>query len=231
MNDGNKQKTKHKLISSHDEAGNVRTFVFDAGNLKWIAGQNQGWILTHEGEINHDNEHWFTISSAPSEGTMNVSTRVSDSKYKQHLNSLKPGDEIQVYEVGGDFTWEDEPTDSIVMVAAGIGVTPFRSILLERVANNKKINAVLLHFNRDKDVPFEPLLQELASEHSEFKYQTIVGERITGYRIIELAPQAKDQVVYLSGAKPMVLALSEELEKNGVKTRQDRFPGYDETNY
>jgi len=231
MNDGNKQKTKHKLISSHDEAGNVRTFVFDAGNLKWIAGQNQGWILTHEGEINHDNEHWFTISSAPSEGTMNVSTRVSDSKYKQHLNSLNPGDEIEVYEVGGDFTWEDEPSEPIVMVAAGIGITPFRSILLEREANGKKLNAELLYFNRDSEVSFKELLEKLAAEHPEFKLQVIVGEHITADRIVELAPQSKTQMVYISGAKPMVLALSEELEKNGVKTRQDRFPGYDETNY
>lgn len=231
MSDGNGQKTAHKLISSNDEAGDVRTFVFDAGSLKWVAGQNQGWVLPHEGDINHDNEHWFTISSAPSEGTMNVSTRISDSKYKNQLNSLKPGDPVEVHELGGDFTWEDEPSEPIVMVAAGIGVTPFRSILLERVANNKKINASLLHFSRDKDVTFEPLLRKLAKEHPEFMYQTIIGETITADRIIELAPQAKDQVVYLSGAKPMVLALSEELEKRGVSTKQDRFPGYDESNY
>jgi len=231
MGENDDQKTPVKLISSHDEAGNVRTFVFETGGLTWIAGQNQGWVLPHEGEINDDNEHWFTVSSAPSEGTMNVSTRVSDSKYKQHLNSLKPGDNIEVYEMGGDFTWEDEPSETIVMVAAGIGITPFRSIFVERDHQSKKLNGTLLYFNRNNDVPFKALLDDLAKKHPEFKVQVIVGERITADRILELAPQAKDQTVYLSGAKPMVLALAEELEKKGVKTKQDRFPGYDETNY
>ena len=83
MSEGAEEKTSVKLLLSHDEVGNVLTFVFEAGELQWIAGQNQGWVLPHEGEINDDNEHWFTISSAPSEGTMNVSTRVSDSKFNQ----------------------------------------------------------------------------------------------------------------------------------------------------
>ena len=30
-----------KLISSRDEAGNVRTFIFETNGLTWIAGQNQ----------------------------------------------------------------------------------------------------------------------------------------------------------------------------------------------
>ena len=162
---------------------------------------------------------------------MNISTRVSDSKYKQHLNSLQPGDEIEVYELGGGFTWEDDPSEPIVMVAAGIGITPFRSILLERQSAGKSLNATLLYFNRDDQVPFRELLEKIVAEHPEFKIKVISGERITADRILELAPQAKDQVVYLSGSKPMVLALAEELEKRNVKTKQDRFPGYDESNY
>lgn len=38
-----------KLISSRDEAGNVRTFIFDTNGLTWLAGQNQGYILPHRG--------------------------------------------------------------------------------------------------------------------------------------------------------------------------------------
>lgn len=229
--DDNNAESSHKLISSQDEAGNVRTFVFEAGDLKWVAGQNQGWILPHAGEVNHDNEHWFTISSAPSEGTMNVSTRVSSSPYKQSLNSLKPGNAIEVYELGGDFTWEDEPSEPVVFVAAGIGITPFRSILVERDHRGKKLNATLLYFNRDDAVPFRSLLEDLAKKHPEFKLQIVIGEHITAERILELAPEARERLTYISGPKPMVLAISEELEGQGVKTKQDRFPGYDETNY
>jgi ferredoxin-NADP reductase len=230
MSEGNSQ-SLHRLISSNDEAGDVRTFVFEANGLKWVAGQSQRWILPHDGETSHDNEHWFTISSAPSESVMNISTRVTNSKYKQQLNSLKPGDEIEAYELSGSFTWEENPSQPIVMVAAGIGITPFRSILVERNNNGKKLNGTLLYFNRDDNVPFRHLLEELTSKHPDLKLRVIVGEHITADRILELAPESKEQTVYLSGAKPMVLSLSEELEKNKVKTKLDRFPGYDESNY
>jgi ferredoxin-NADP reductase len=34
--------------------------------------------------------------------------------------------------LGGDFTWEEESDEPVVMVAGGIGATAFCSILLER---------------------------------------------------------------------------------------------------
>lgn len=222
-------KTVHKLISSNDEVGNVRTFVFDAGGVKWLAGQYQRFTLPYEGDLTHDAEHWFTIAAAPFENEIYISTRITDSKYKQQLNSLKPGEAIVGSELGGGFTWEDEKP--IVMVAAGIGITPFRSILMQREHEGKKLNCSLLYFNRDEQVPFKALLEDLAEKHPELKLQVITGERVTAARILELAPESKQQTVYLSGPKPLVLALSEELEKQDIKTKQDRFPGYDESNY
>ena len=43
-------KTKLKLISSKDEAGNVRTFLFETGGLSWIAGQSPAGGLAHAGD-------------------------------------------------------------------------------------------------------------------------------------------------------------------------------------
>ena len=48
-----------KLISSRDEAGNVRTFIFETNGLTWIAGQNQGYILPQAGETEAENQRWF----------------------------------------------------------------------------------------------------------------------------------------------------------------------------
>src|SRR5680860_1207837 len=136
MDENSNNTTTLKLISAHDEVGNVRTFVFETGGLEWIAGQNQGYVLPQAGATKSENEHWFTISSAPSEGVVNISTRISESGFKQALNALRPDDEIQTHSLGGDFTWEevDEP---VVFVAGGIGVTPFRSILVGRKAQGK----------------------------------------------------------------------------------------------
>src|ERR1035437_3945902 len=108
-----------KLISSRDEAGNVRTFIFEASGLTWIAGQNQGYILPQAGETETENQRWFTIASAPSEGAIHISTRVSNGGYKQALNAMRAGDEIKAFEFGGFFTGEGETAEPVVMVAGG----------------------------------------------------------------------------------------------------------------
>ena len=223
-------KTSLTLLSSLGEVGDIRTFVFETGGLAWTAGQAQAYLLPQAGPTPVEHERWFTIASAPSEGVIHISTRVSQSAFKQALNALKPGAEVECYDLGGKFVWEDvgEP---VVLVAAGIGVTPFRSILLERQHMGKPLNATLLYFNRTNDIAFQDTLQDLAVAHPEFSVQTLVGERVTAEAILNYAPQAKQQTVYLSGPKPMVLAVGAELESQGAVVKQDRFPGYDETNY
>jgi ferredoxin-NADP reductase len=220
-----------KLISSHDEIDNVRTFVFDGGGLTWVAGQSQGYILSEAGPTEKENQHWFTISSAPSEKTVNISTRISQSSFKETLNAMKPGDEIGAHSLGGDFVWEESDNKPVVLVAGGIGITPFRSILYERKALGKPLNATLLYFNRTSDIPFEKELQALSQEHSEFILKSIVGEPLTADKILELAPQANQQTVYLSGPAPLVSSVGKELAGRGVAIKLDRFPGYDDKNY
>ena len=223
-------KTPLTLLSSLGEVGDIRTFVFETGGLAWTAGQAQAYILPQAGPTPAEHERWFTIASAPSEGVIHISTRVSQSAFKQALNALKPGATVERYDLGGKFVWE-EVGGPVVLVAGGIGITPFRSILLERQSAGKPLNATLLHFNRTNEVPFQNTLQELAAVHPEFNVQTLVDERVTAEAILNHAPEAKQQTVYLSGPKPMVLAISAELEGQGVVVKQDRFPGYDETNY
>ena len=219
-----------KLLRSYDEAGNMRTFVFETGGQTWTAGQYQKYVLATAGDTKDDNQRFFTIAAAPSEGEMHISTRVSDSKFKQTLNAMQPGDTIETRGIEGDFTWE-ETGDPVVLVAGGIGVTPYRSILLERARTGKPLNCVLVQFSRDDAIPFKEEFEKLAAEHPEFTIKNIIGQPITADAILEAAPQAASQVTYLSGPEPMVDAVGEELKKRGVSLKQDWFPGYDEKTF
>ena len=220
-----------KLLATRSEAGNIKSFIFETGGLIWIAGQNQAFVLTQAGPDEADNLRWFTLASAPSEGVVQVSTRVSASIYKQALDRLQPGDSVGVRDLGGDFTWEEESATPVVLVAGGIGVTPFRSILLERHARGKPLNATLLYFNRDIQIAFRDELQLLAARHPELDVRYLIGEQISAERILDEEPLAARVPVYLSGPEPMVESVGNDLKQRGVDLHQDWFPGYDERNY
>ena len=219
------------LISAHDEVENVRTFVFERKNLQWAAGQSQAYVLPQAGGTEEENQHWFTISSAPVEETINISTRISASPFKTALNALKPGEKITTHSLGGKFVWEEDDDTPVTLVAAGIGITPFRSILLQRSATAKPLNATLLYFNRTDAVPFQKELEDLAQKHSGFTMELVIGKPVTSENILSMAPPAHEHIFYLSGPAPMVSSIGSALKEAGVAIKQDRFPGYDESNF
>lgn len=220
---------KLKLVSSHDEAGNIRTFVFETNGATWVPGQYQTYNLDSVAGDEHAKKRYFTIAAAPSENEIHISTRVSDSAFKQALNALQPGDEIEAHGIEGDFVWEDD--DDVVLVAGGIGVTPYRAMLVERAKQSKKIPAHLLYFGRDDNFAFRQEFDDIASTHPELKIDYIVGEMVSADNILKHAPEATSSTVYLSGPEPMVDAVGEDLKAKGVELKQDWFPGYTDQTY
>lgn len=221
--------TQLKLLRSYDEVGNIRTFVFETGGASWQAGQYQTYELAQVPGDKDAKKRFFTIAAAPSEGEFHISTRVSDSAFKQALNALQPGDTIEAHDIEGDFTWQDDTP--VVLVAGGIGVTPYRSILLERAHLGKPLSAHLLYFGRDENFAFRQEFDQLASVHPGLKIDYLVGEPITADAILAHAPEAAQQTTYLSGPEPMVDAVGEDLQKRGITLKQDWFPGYTDKTY
>lgn len=221
--------TKLTFLRSYDEVANIRTFVFDPQGVTWLPGQYEEYVLPSAGDSEDDNRRWFTIASAPSENEIHISTRLTGSKFKEVLASLRAGDTIEVREVEGDFTWEDD--SEVVLVAGGIGVTPYRSMLLERAARGQRLAATLLYFGRDDNFAFRGEFDQLAAEHPELTIKYLVGQPITADSILQNAPQAANQTTYLSGPEPMVDSVGDELQKRGVTLKQDWFPGYTDQNY
>lgn len=221
--------TKHRLIRTQDEAGNIRTFVFDKGDLTWVAGQYQKWTLNQVNGDEKAKSRWFTIAAAPSENELHISTRVTDSDFKQTLNSLTQGDEIEAKELGGDFTWDG--SEDAVLVAGGIGITPLRSIIVELDKSGHDIPAHLLYYGRDENLAFRNEFDNIATRHPELKINYIIGEHISADGILNHAPEANQKLTYLTGPETMVDDVGDALKAQGVAIKQDWFPGYDETTY
>jgi ferredoxin-NADP reductase len=159
--------------------GNVTRFVFQPETpLSWQPGQYIHYDLPHPDTDSRGTERWFTISSAPFEKEVWITTRIFDadgSSFKRHLLRMEPGQAIEADLPEGDFIVED-PSKSYVFVAGGIGITPFRSILKQLHHDGKSIKVELLYANRDAEsIAFKDELEAISKAHDGFSitYYTI----------------------------------------------------------
>jgi ferredoxin-NADP reductase len=214
---------------------NVWAFRFKPSEpLQWAAGQYMRVKLPHDNPDKEGEKRWFTVSSAPYEQIAQITTRVTDSTFKQALSQLPVGGELKLLETPhGDFVWQDSELPK-VFVAGGIGVTPFRSILKQRAQDKLPLDVTLVYGSRTPDVPFKDELEQWQASDSRLKVLYEVGEPLTAERLAELLPALNDSLVYLSGPEPMVEALGDDLKKHGLpeaQLKQDFFPNYTERNY
>ena len=165
------------LVAKRPETQGVVSFLFrsDAA-LKWQAGQFLLYTLPHPDADDRGITRYFTIASAPFEGHVMLTTRVGGdrtSSFKRTLRHLPLGATVDVDEPEGDFVAGD-PGDTHVLIAGGIGVTPFRAILLDLEHRGLPINATLLYANRTPDFVYEAEMDGLAARHSGFIVRYLV---------------------------------------------------------
>lgn len=223
------------LVEKQHLVDNIWTFRFKPdGDFSWTAGQYVRVELPHENPDSEGTKRWFTNAAAPFEGVMQITTRVTNTTFKQALSKLEPGDKLQLIEnPEGDFVWQDSELP-IVFIAGGIGITPFHSILKQRAHDGLPLNVTLIYGSRTLDVPFKEEIAAWQATNPGFTVQYIVGEPLTAESLARMAPNLHGSLVYVSGPEPMVEALVNDLIQRGqpeTQIKRDEFPNYDQTNY
>lgn len=217
------------------EQGEVTRFEFTpADPLSWQPGQYIHYTLPHDNADDRGIERWFTISSAPFEKDVWISTRINENRsstFKQKLLNLSPGDIIETGAPEGDFTLTDL-TKNYVLVAGGIGITPFRSILNQLHHEEKSIRAELLYANRDtSSISYKNELEAISRDWSSLNITYFIGDnRIDAAALRAAGEKLNNPIYYVSGPEPMVEALKTILESMGVDSEHskfDYFPGYE----
>jgi ferredoxin-NADP reductase len=223
---------KLRFVEKKPEIDNVYSFVFQPDKpISWQPGQYLHYELPHPEADDRGVERWFTISNPPYEKHIQLTTRFDtdrSSTFKRALQKLEPGIVVEAGEPRGDFLLEPDAKRH-VLIAGGIGVTPYHSQILQLDHDGKPINVELLYANRDDKFVFDEEFQNLASKHPEFKIRKFVGDQ----RITEedLQPYLADEdiIFYVSGPRPMVEAyqhLLEDLDVSPERIKTDYFPGY-----
>lgn len=224
------------LIGKRNETSDVVSFVFKSAKpLTWHAGQFLVLVVPHDHPDQYGTERYFTISAAPFEKHLQITTRLTGSSFKNALNALPIGSELDVKEIDGDFTL-DEPVGEYVFIAGGIGITPFRSILKELSHSGKPFGVRLIYGNRTEEVVFRKEMEEIAANNPNFKINYLIApEKIDETTIRANVPDLTKPSFFVSGPEPMVEAMEKlflnHLGVPPVRLKADFFPGYDEHNF
>lgn len=126
----------------------------------------------------------FSIVSSPAESNIRLGMR-SSGVYTKKLAHLKPGTNIYLQGPFGEFTVK-QSTQDVVMMAAGIGITPFISILKDLTETNAPINAYLIYSSRNnQNIPFYDELTQLSAKNPRIKvlYTSENGQKNTNAKI------------------------------------------------
>jgi ferredoxin-NADP reductase/predicted pyridoxine 5'-phosphate oxidase superfamily flavin-nucleotide-binding protein len=108
----------------------------------------------------------YSVSSAPSDGHIRISVKLQG-KASRHLHeNVQVGDLLEVRAPLGSFTLVDETDRPVVLIGAGVGITPMVSMARELVAQNRQHQRErhihLFHSARSlADLPFREELTAL----------------------------------------------------------------------
>ncbi len=230
------------LKEHRKETADIDTFLFaPEAPFDYQSGQFLQYTLVHDNADNRGSKRYFSIASAPAEGVVQLTTRFAErsSSFKTALRALQPGQTIEAYGPSGDFTYDD-PSKPTVWIAGGIGITPFRSILMDLDAKDIDATITLFYANRTDDIAFKDDFDQLMAKHPNLKVIYVLdnpppgwsGETgfITAAMIKKYISDLSRPTFYISGPEPMVEAFGtmfvNELGIDKERIKQDFFPGY-----
>ena len=155
------------FLESSKESEDVYSFLFEKDKeLSWKAGQHGLFSITHKKIKNPTRP--FTVASASTENIVKLTMKMNDnpSEFKQAMLELKQGMKISMAgPVGSFYLKEDRPT---MLIAGGIGITPFRAILkqIEAEGNGIKKPIHLIYLDSKKSYLYKDELDAIANNTS-----------------------------------------------------------------
>lgn len=237
------RRLKLTLVSKVKEAEGIYSFLFNSPkDVNYLPGQYMEWTLPGSTSDTRGNRRYLTVSSAPEENQVMFTIKmptIKPSHFKSKLNKLKPGAHIWAFRPAGSFTL---PADSrkMVMVAGGVGITPFRSMVQHLILSGRSRPMTLIYAaSQPAEFAFRQLWVK-AKRHGLKTTYLVTGDqppahwggrkgRLDAALIKEVVPAYKDSAFYISGPYGFVGSARDELLKAGVAPQNivtDYFPGY-----
>lgn len=234
-----------KLKSRCQVAEHTLAFQFEKPEgFTFKAGQSIDLTLINPSETDGEgNGRAFTIASAPDEGQLLVATRMRDTAFKRMLGAMPIGSQVKLEGPFGNLVLHSDQNRAAVFLAGGIGITPFRSILVQAAREHVPHRLFLYYSNRrPEDAPFLEELEALKRKNlsctfvptmtdmsrSKRSWQGETGH-IDRLMLLKHLKNVTSPIYYLAGPSGMVRAMHTVLNSMGVgygDIRAEAFVGY-----
>lgn len=227
-----------RLRGSRELTPTARELVFEPERpLRYRAGQYLELSLPHPSPDSRGLRRIFSLTSAPEDPqTVSVALRVSSpgSSFKTKLLALKPGARISATSVGGDFQLPRDSGRKILMMASGIGITPFLSQLRSPDAAGRDI-VLVYSASSTAELAYADELAALGvrvvactPEDPSRPGWTWLGAGLPDAAALAKAvPDAAERTAFVAGSPSAVAAARSALKGAGVRrVHTDPFLGY-----
>jgi ferredoxin-NADP reductase len=234
-----------KLRKRTEVAEGTKAFSFEKpANFMFKAGQFLEFTLMSPPETDAEGDgRAFSIASAPHEEMLMIATRMRDTAFKRVLGSMPLESEVRIEGPFGDLVLHNNQARAAVLLAGGIGITPFRSMVVRAAKEQLPQQLFLFYSNRrPEDAAFLEELQGAALGNPNFKFVGTMTEMAksrrswdgeTGLLDHEMLSRylkgANSPIYYIAGPPAMVTALRDMLNHAGVDDddiRVEEFAGY-----
>jgi predicted ferric reductase len=203
----------HRLEKLHGSAGQFCRFRFL---------NREGWWQSHP----------FSLSAAPAARYMRITVKELGDWTGSEVSRLRPGTVAFFSGPYGGLTPERRRGRKVVLIAAGIGITPMRSLLAGLPARPGELTLVYRARSED-DLVFREELDELARQRGATVHyllgprgQFLGGEPLGADQLQALIPDLRRHDAYLCGPESMIAAAITGLREGGVprnRIHSERF--------
>lgn len=233
---------KYNVSFSEKKRLNKETFEFRFAKprgFKFKPGQYLKMYLKIPRPDDRGTSRYFTISASPNSDFISVTTKIIRSSFKKKLSRLKKGEEVSIFAPLGYFNFDATDKRTKVFLAAGIGITPYHSILTT-MANKKTDFEIFLFvsFSTQSEIIYEKELREIELSNKKIHIvYSLTREKIEGYEkgrintdmIRRHVPNFSKSQFFVVGSELAEKDLIKMLKTSGIKEESifsENFPGY-----
>jgi glycine betaine catabolism B len=178
--------------------------------------------------------HPFSFSSSPTEkDCVEFTKKFTESEYSTTLKAFKPGAWARIDAPYGTFTFMGEH-QKIVLLAGGIGITPFLSICKYCTDIPLKTDIVMFYGCRNEsEIVFKQELEKIAKQNPNLKVIFVLNEASSDWKgkvgfitadLLKIeVPDFKDRIFYACGPPVMVTAMGKVITDLGLPSTQLKF--------